>query len=112
MTLPEFRAWFDGFTEGMDGPPDAKQWKRIKARVGEITGAPITYPIYLDRYVYPYRPYWATSGHFSSETGQAVSAIGAGSLSIQPRNAIGTGGALDIDMRAAGRAEAASLRAA
>ncbi|TAA48900.1 hypothetical protein [Shinella sp. JR1-6] len=58
MTLQEFKAWFEGFSEVMDGPPDAKQWKRIKARVSEIDSKPISYPVYIDRYVTPYRRWW------------------------------------------------------
>lgn len=33
MTPSEFTAWFYGFTEGMDGPPNAEQWLRIKEQV-------------------------------------------------------------------------------
>lgn len=58
MTLSEFKAWFDGFTEDMPGAPTKKQWERIKSRVGEITGHAVTYPVYIDRYVAPVRPYW------------------------------------------------------
>ena len=50
MTLSEFKAWFEGYTENMDGPPNAKQWKRIKSMIGDIDGEPITLPIYIDRY--------------------------------------------------------------
>jgi hypothetical protein len=56
MTPQEFKAWFDGFTEAIDKLPTQKQWGRIKARVAEIDGSPITYPVYIDRYVAPY-PY-------------------------------------------------------
>lgn len=61
MTLAEFKAWFEGFTEDMDGPPDAKQWKRIKARVKDIDGTAITRHVYVDHYwprAVPYTPYW------------------------------------------------------
>lgn len=58
MTLAEFKAWFEGFTESMDGTPSAKQWKRIKARVKEIDGAPITERVYIDRYRPNSIPYW------------------------------------------------------
>lgn len=51
MTLSEFKAWFEGFTEGMDGPPGIKQWERIQARVKEISGTPTTYPVFVDRYI-------------------------------------------------------------
>lgn len=50
MKLDEFKAWFEGFTEGLEGAPTAKQWKRIKERVGEIDGMAISYPVYVDRY--------------------------------------------------------------
>lgn len=70
MTPQEFKAWFDGFTEALDGVPTVTQWDRIKARVAEIDGKPVTERIYLDRYlpalptypVYPYRPYWSAVG--------------------------------------------------
>lgn len=57
MTLAEFKAWFEGFTENIDGPPNAKQWKRIKARVKEIDGESVT-PVYIDRWIGRYRRYW------------------------------------------------------
>lgn len=57
MNLQEFKAWFDGFTENLEAAPTAKQWKRIKEQVSAIDGAPITYPVYVDRYVRPWYPY-------------------------------------------------------
>ena len=51
MTLAEFKAWFEGFTESMEGQPTAKQWKRIKERVAQIDGVAVTREvIYRDRY--------------------------------------------------------------
>lgn len=50
MTLSEFKAWFEAFTESMDGPPSHKQWERIQARVKEISGSPITERVFIDRY--------------------------------------------------------------
>ena len=55
MTLSEFKAWFEGFTENMDGPPSVKQWKRIQKRVGEITSQPVSVHQYVTREI---RPYW------------------------------------------------------
>ena len=55
MTPQEFKAWFDGFTEGLDGAPNEKQWKRIKAKVADINGSPVSYPVYIDRYLLPSR---------------------------------------------------------
>jgi hypothetical protein len=50
MTLSEFKAWFSGYTEDMDKPPTAKQWKRIQKVVKDIDGDTVTERIYLDRY--------------------------------------------------------------
>ncbi len=62
MTLPEFKAWFDGFTESMPGTPTKAQWARIKARVKEIDGVAVTERIFVDRYwphYWPYSPYYS-----------------------------------------------------
>ena len=95
MTLSEFKAWFEGFTENIDGKPNEKQWKRIKARVKEIDGTPVT-PIVIerwrDRYVpnWPIGPIWCgtinsgTTGNlpksnttFTVSTNSALNAMGA-----------------------------------
>ncbi|PDT47317.1 hypothetical protein CO661_14135 [Sinorhizobium fredii] len=72
MTLAEFKAWFEGFTEDMDGAPNEKQWKRIKARVKDIDGVAITKTVFIDRYVTPYRPYWSTDMVFGASGGVPV----------------------------------------
>lgn len=59
MTLQEFKAWFEGFTESMDKTPTAKQWERIQKRVKEIDGTATSYPVFVDRYYREYRPYWS-----------------------------------------------------
>ena len=69
MTLSEFQAWFQGFTEQMDGPPTAKQWKRVVKRVGEISETPISYPVFVDRWV---RPYWGDAVWGSTTGGQVT----------------------------------------
>jgi hypothetical protein len=80
MTLSEFRAWFEGFTEDMAGAPTEKQFKKIKARVSEITGTPVTeryfYDHYWPRYVEPLRA-WYSAG---TSAGMGLSA---GSLTAQ-----------------------------
>lgn len=50
MTPSEFKAWFDGFTEALDGTPSKAQWARIKARVAEIDGRAVTREVFVDRY--------------------------------------------------------------
>lgn len=61
MNLSEFKAWFEGFTEAMDGPPGPKAWKRIQERVKEIRAEPTPFPQIIREYVprYPYWPYWS-----------------------------------------------------
>lgn len=66
MTLSEFKAWFEGFTEDMDTAPSEKQWDRIKTRVGEITGHAVSYPVFVDRH-WPYNgPRWGLGQGASS----------------------------------------------
>jgi hypothetical protein len=33
MTITEFKAWLDGFTDAMEGPPNAEQWGKIKSKI-------------------------------------------------------------------------------
>lgn len=51
MTPTEFKAWFDGFTEALEGTPTVKQWARIKERVAEIDGKKTTEYVYLNNYL-------------------------------------------------------------
>jgi hypothetical protein len=62
MTPIEFKAWFDGFLEGIDEVPTQKQWVRIKDRVAEIDGHAVTERIFVDHYRphFPY-PAWIAS---------------------------------------------------
>jgi hypothetical protein len=72
MTLAEFKAWFEGFTEDMEDAPNEKQWERIKARVKDIDGVAVTREVYVDRYWPRYLPY--SQPLWSSQL------VGAGSL--------------------------------
>ncbi len=103
MTPNEFKAWFDGFTEALEGSPTKKQWDRIKSRVAEIDGKAITERVYVDRYLpsaYPRTYPWA---YVSQTLGSTIpinvsncqgSAIGSGGLSsnfnsLHAMNALG-----------------------
>lgn len=108
MTLSEFKAWFEGYTEGLEGAPTKAQFDRIKAKVGEITGAPVTYPIYVDRWVQPYRPYWdrywATLGGTTGGATWSSAAPDAGNISYGTSNAVlqlSAGGEPSFDSHAA-----------
>ena len=80
MTLQEFKAWFEGFSENIDGAPTDKQWKKIKAKVGEIDNTPTSYPVFIRQYPW-YQPYWYTSG-YSTITGNNL----VGSTTISTSN--------------------------
>lgn len=116
MTPNEFKAWFDGFTEAFEGRiPTKAQWGRIKDRVAEIDGKPVTERVYVDRYwptyvkTYPsYTPTWVTT---TCGVGSA-----SGGYSTMAQNAsyqAGAGTAVAFNSTQAmadlGRAEAASL---
>lgn len=58
MKITEFKAWFEGFTENIEGAPTEAQFEKIKAKVAEIDGQPVTERVYLDRYVVPWRRTW------------------------------------------------------
>lgn len=75
MTLSEFKAWFEGYTEALDGAPDEKQWKRIKAQVAKIDGTPLTQTVFIDRYRDYKWPSWPYP-YVSYSAGTAVSGMG------------------------------------
>lgn len=37
LTASEFKAWFDGFSQGINGVPTKEQWELIKKKVEEIS---------------------------------------------------------------------------
>lgn len=83
MTPQEFKSWFDGFTEALTGVPTKAQWARIKERVGEIDGKPVTERVFVDRYypTYPPRywgPYWAT--YSANAAGGLSNSVGSNSV--------------------------------
>ena len=56
MNLAEFKAWFEGFTENMDGLPGPKEWARVCERVKEIKAEPTQFVL---GYVPP--PSWTST---------------------------------------------------
>lgn len=46
----EFKAWFEGFSENMKGPPTKQQWERIQKKVKEISSHPSWYPSWYWHY--------------------------------------------------------------
>ena len=69
MNLQEFKAWFEGFTENLDGTPTAKQWKRIQEKIGKIVDAPpVPVHVFHDHY---YKPWARWYGPIYSTNAQA-----------------------------------------
>ena len=46
----EFKAWFEGFSENMKGPPTKDQWAKIQKKVKEISNHPSWYWTYSPSY--------------------------------------------------------------
>jgi hypothetical protein len=116
MTPQEFKAWFEGFTEAFTGVPTKAQWARIKERVGEIDGKPVTERVYIDRYLPQYipgypRPYWAAYGVIGASTTMlaAGSNLNAAASQYQGANALNTAFNSTEAMTALGRADAQAL---
>lgn len=121
MTPQEFKAWFDGFTEALEGTPSDKQWDRIKARVAEIDNTPVTYHRYVDRYWQPYyRTYWSGSaggaGIWSGSSGAGVisgSCTGGNDTNFASNMALANQGSESFNgitaMYALGKADSASF---
>lgn len=115
MTPSEFKAWFGGFTEALEGTPSEEQWKRIKARVAEIDGRPITEHVYVHRYLPSYyygTPYWQAPYVYCGTGGATGPNSG---VTVNGSNALLTNGnnAASFDSHAAmlslGRAEAQGM---
>jgi hypothetical protein len=62
MNLSEFKAWFEGFTDNLDGPPGPKAWEKICARVKEIKADPTPWPQFIREYVPAYPRWWHSGG--------------------------------------------------
>lgn len=115
MTPQEFKAWFEGFTEAFDRIPTKAQWARVKERVAEIDGKPVTERIFVDRYLpryyHEYRPYWA----YSSAGGVAGLANGVGASAGNPAGKDARNHTVAFNSSAAmldlGRADAKALTA-
>ena len=60
MTINEFKAWLEGFEEGMKGAPTKAQWTKVKERLGQVCDAVPAVPHYVDPYPvwWPYHWQW------------------------------------------------------
>lgn len=79
MNLSEFKAWFEGFTESMDGPPGEKAWKRIQDRIKSIkSDEPTARHVFHEYYERPWHR-WYTK----VEPGWVVPLMQSGQIAMQ-----------------------------
>lgn len=97
MTLSEFKAWFEGYTEGLETAPTKAQFERIKEKVAEINGAPITQTVFVDRYR-DYQRVWGQPVWYGGTAGYS-----AGSVSGNIGNAVLPNVQVEFDSHAAMR---------
>lgn len=106
MTLNEFKAWFEGFSEGIETVPTVKQFAKIKAKVAEINEMPVTRQYFLHNYpTWPHQnaPWWqnpvvsysAGAAPMDHGVGRAVLAAPNGGDSFDAQAAMYAAGALD-----------------
>lgn len=104
MTPNEFKAWFDGFCEAFTGTPTKAQWARIKERVAEIDGKPVTEKVFVDRYV-PYARPWNWQGYwpyYSGTTGGGAYTSNLTGMGLNYQNALQGAGQLSAERQMMG----------
>ena len=84
MQVSEFKAWFEGFTESIEGLPNKKQWERVKEKVALVDGKSIVYREYVDRWYS--RPYYGSSWTTLSYNAADTNCNGVGSSQIMYSN--------------------------
>lgn len=75
MKVEEFKAWFEGYTEDMNGTPSIMQWEKIKKKVSEIDGTSVN-TVYVNRWYRDYYPYWSTHPYVSYGTSSTYGGTG------------------------------------
>lgn len=75
MNLSEFKAWFEGFAENLEGPPTEKQWARITDKIGQIKDAPpVAQHVFHDHYYRTVRRWYEEWPRLTYLSGQNASA--------------------------------------
>lgn len=108
MNIQEFKAWFEGFNENLNGPPDTRQWARIVEKICMIKNAPPTKEVvFRDHWYQPWQRYWpsyvtwaVSQDKVRSDSDMVSAQVCATSSVFNPSDAF----------RDLGRAEAASIR--
>jgi hypothetical protein len=76
MNLSEFKAWFEGFTDGLEAAPSEKQWGRIKEKIKLIKDAPPTERIvFVDHWARPWRRWWEGPHLYDAPAGRPIKRV-------------------------------------
>jgi hypothetical protein len=112
MNLPEFKAWFEGFTENLDGLPTAPQWKRINEKIKKIEDAPPVTRYVFDDYHHPWRRWYSGEIYqaLSASSGQRLSSISNSQAKARATQQIEEVFDSGTAFRELGRAEARSIK--
>lgn len=54
MTNLEFKAWFEGFCEGVSEAPTREQWHKVAEKVKDLNDIPVLVPYYYGIRYYDY----------------------------------------------------------
>ena len=98
MTLTEFKAWFEGYSENIGKQPTQKQWSRIKEKVEAIDGVQITREV-IHRW-WPSYPRWEYATYTSGLSPSGLSGGSVGeylSTNAVSNNSLGKNGREDMD---------------
>jgi hypothetical protein len=76
MTNNEFKAWFEGFSEGVSWTPTREQWEKVVAKVKMIDNMPL-FPqiVYRDRWLPTYPGYYSAGSTMGSAQAAMNTAI-------------------------------------
>ena len=74
MTPNEYKAWLDGFSEGIKGSPTKEQWEKIKNKTMELHDSGYQYPVYFPLYqpAPTYQPIYPSWGTYTVGAGGGV----------------------------------------
>ena len=83
MTINEFKAWLEGFSEAVGEAPTPDQWGKIKAKIADLVPfapapAPTVFPHPM-RNPSPILPPWTTTSYAGTRAVDAVSGRDLGS---------------------------------
>lgn len=76
VNLSEFKAWFEGFTEGLEAAPSEKQWDRIKEKIMLIKDVPPTErTVFVDYWARPWRRWWEGPHLYEAPGGRPIKRV-------------------------------------